>query len=85
MGTSPAFSQYETFLACDTMDEVCYSSNDDNDDCDERRLERESPSWKSLLYRSWGICHHVMALLLTDEDRGYSKSDRDQMLSRWER
>ena len=34
-----ACSQQEIFLTCDTMDEVCYSSNYDNDDCDERRLE----------------------------------------------
>jgi len=40
MGNFPACSQQETSLACDTMDEICYSSNDDNNDCDERRLER---------------------------------------------
>jgi hypothetical protein len=27
-------------MACDTIDELCYSYNDDNDDCDERGLER---------------------------------------------
>lgn len=27
-------------MACDTMDKVCYSSNDNNDYCDELRLER---------------------------------------------
>jgi hypothetical protein len=40
MGNFPACSQQETFMACDTMDEVCYSGDDDNDDCDEQCLER---------------------------------------------
>jgi len=31
------------------------------------------------------IRHHVMVLSLTDDGRDYSRPDRDQILSRWER